>query len=136
MTYVWSDEYATGYTEIDEQHKQLFKAVNELVLACSSGQGRKKLDPTIKFLVDYTVKHFTDEENLQIKYQYPDYEAHKKHHEDFKKTALELTKELQEEGSSIVLVGKVNSIIGNWLISHIQQEDKKVGNHIMSKSDS
>ena len=133
MTYMWKDQYATGNTQIDEQHKQLFKAVNDLITACSSGQGRNKLDPTIHFLLDYTTKHFADEEKLQQKYQYPDYINHKKLHENFKKTALELTKQLQEEGASIVLVGKVNSVIGNWLINHIQEEDKKVANHILSE---
>jgi len=132
MTFMWKEEYATGYAEIDSQHKQLFKAVNDLVSACKSGQGRNKLDSTIKFLVDYTVKHFADEEKLQQKYKYPDYLNHKKLHENFKKTVLELTKQLQEEGPTIALVGKVNSVIGNWLINHIQSEDKKVANHILS----
>ena len=133
MAFTWQDQYATGNKQIDEQHKQLFKAVNDLISACSSGQGRDKLDPTIKFLVDYTTKHFADEEKLQQQYQYPDYNNHKKLHENFKKTALELTKQLKEEGASTVLVGKVNSTIGNWLINHIQREDKKVADHILSK---
>ena len=133
MTYMWKAEYATGNTEIDEQHKQLFKAVNDLISACSSGQGHDVLDPTIKFLVDYTVKHFADEEKLQQQYQYPDFTNHKKLHENFKTTVLKLTKELQEGGTSTVLVGKVNSTIGNWLVNHIQREDKKVADHILSK---
>ena len=133
MAFSWKDQYATGNKQIDEQHKQLFKAVNDLISACSSGQGHDKLDPTCKFLVDYTVKHFADEEKLQQQYQYPDYNNHKKLHENFKKTALELTTQLKEQGASTVLVGKVNSTIGNWLINHIQKEDKKVAAHILSK---
>ncbi len=31
MSFIWDDDkYATGVKEIDEQHKQLFKIINEM----------------------------------------------------------------------------------------------------------
>ena len=64
MPYYWKDEWATGNANIDTQHKQLFKAINDLLEACSSGQGRVKLSATMQFLIDYTDKHFGDEEKM------------------------------------------------------------------------
>jgi hemerythrin len=132
MAYTWTDDWATGNATNDAQHKQLINDVNDLVEACSSGQGRAQLHATMKILQDYTVKHFKFEEELQQKHKYPGYEAHKKLHEGFKATVGELAKELDENGPSISLLGKVNSSIGAWLIAHIRFEDKKIVAHINS----
>jgi hemerythrin len=126
LAYTWSEEFATGNVTVDTQHKQLFIAINNLLDACSSGQGRAHLSKTLDFLIDYTVKHFSDEEKLQQQCNYPDYQNHKKLHDDFKITVGDLAKQLKENGSSIALVTKVNSNIGDWIVNHIKNEDKKV----------
>ncbi|MDR2546038.1 MAG: bacteriohemerythrin [Lachnospiraceae bacterium] len=130
MAYVWTEDLATGNTMIDTQHKQLIKMVNDLLEACKSGQERTKLTTTMQFLVDYTVKHFADEEKLQQQSNYPDFANHKKLHEAFKVTVLDLNKQLKAEGATNALVAKLNTSIGGWLVTHIQREDKKVAAHI------
>ena len=65
----------------------LFRAVNTLLDACGQGQGRAALDPTIKFLLNYVDKHFTHEEQLQAKSNYPGMPAHKQFHESYKSAA-------------------------------------------------
>ena len=87
----------------------------------------------MKFLYDYTAKHFSDEEKLQLKYRYPDYVNHKRYHEEFKKVVRELSVQLQKEGPTIALVGKVNTSIGGWLLNHIKIQDVKVAAHIKSQ---
>nr|WP_315020284.1 hemerythrin family protein [uncultured Aminipila sp.] len=133
MKYDWTSDLETGNGTIDEQHKQLIAAINNLLDACSQGKGRDSLKETTTFLYDYTSKHFADEEKLQIASQYPDYPNHKQYHEGFKKVVREIMDQLQKEGPSLVLVGKVNSSIGGWLINHIKKEDVKVAAHIRSK---
>jgi hemerythrin len=132
MSYSWTDDLVTGNETIDAQHKNLFKAINDLIDACFSGQVKAKLDATIQFLIDYTVKHFGDEEKLQQQYNYPDYPNHRKLHEGFKATVSEIAERLKTEGATAALVSKVNSSIGAWLINHIKSEDKKVAAHIRS----
>jgi len=132
MAYVWSDDLATGYESIDTQHKKLVKAINDLLNACSGGQGRSHLDTVIKFLMDYIIEHFKDEENLQQKYAYPDHQNHKKLHDGFKAVVEELAKRLQANGPSVGLVSEVNTRICSWLNTHIKNEDKKIANHIRS----
>lgn len=133
MAYSWTTDLETGNAKIDEQHKQLFVAINNLLEACSKGKGRDALKETTSFLYDYTSKHFADEEKLQLASQYPDYANHKQYHETFKKTVRELMDQLETQGPNIVLVGKVNTAVAGWLISHIKREDVKVAAHIRSK---
>jgi len=130
LAFTWSDNLATGNKLIDDQHKQLVKATNDLMDACKSGQGQAYLDTTMQFLVDYTIKHFGDEEKLQQQYHYPDYLNHKKLHDAFKSSMAELAKKLKSEGPTATLTIKISSSVSEWLIQHILNEDKKVAAYI------
>ena len=70
----------TGNDLIDSEHRTLFDAINDLMDACSSGQGRSKIGETADFLADYVDKHFADEEDLQRKNHYPHYQQHHNFH--------------------------------------------------------
>lgn len=133
MAYSITDDLKTGNALIDQQHKELFDAINALLDACAQGKGRDSLKKTTSFLYEYTSKHFADEEKLQQASQYPDYPNHKQYHEGYKKVVRELMDQLEKDGPTIVLVGKVNSAVAGWLINHIKREDVKVAAHIRSK---
>ena len=83
-----------------------------------------------QFLMDYTKKHFDDEEQLQKRFKYPDRVNHKRYHEEFKETVRKLSEELERDGASVSLVGKINSGVAEWLITHIKREDVRVAKHI------
>lgn len=130
MAYAWTKELETGNSLIDQEHKQLFNAINGLLDACSKGQGRNEIQATLDFLNQYTIKHFSDEEKIQLGSKYPDYTNHKKYHEGFKKVVSDIAKDFNKDGATIVLVSKVNHSIADWLINHIKKEDVKVAAHV------
>ena len=127
---VWDERLKLDNEKVDSQHKRLFELLSELVKQCTDGCNVEKLRETLDFLSDYTVQHFYDEESLQIQYNFPGYTRHKQLHEDFKKVVGDLVQRFAESGSSKELSDDVNKIVVRWLISHIQQEDKKIGKHI------
>ncbi|MDR1531689.1 MAG: hemerythrin family protein [Clostridiales bacterium] len=133
-TYIWNDMWTTGIPLMDSQHKQLFDALNALLDACSNNRASEQVDKTLNFLANYTVKHFGDEERLQIQYGYPDFASHKKLHDNFKKFVSELAAEIKAEGPTVPLIAKVNFGVGDWLIQHIYTEDKKIAEYIKSKA--
>lgn len=133
MAYIFTKDLETGNALIDSEHRQLFDAVNQLLAACAAGKGRAGLESTMKFLQDYTAKHFGDEEKLQIQSQYPDYVNHKRYHDDFKRVVAGICAKLAKEGPTVALVGEVNSAIGGWLVNHIKKEDRKVAAHLKSR---
>ena len=134
MAYQFTKDLETGYSVIDSEHRQLIDTINSLLDACSKGQGRAQLLKTAHFLLNYTEKHFLDEEALQMKNHYPDYARHKKIHDDFKKTAADLVKKIEKEGPSVVTVGQINTLLAGWLLNHIKGEDKKLANYLKSLS--
>lgn len=126
MGYIWNPNLETGYEIIDEQHKQLFTALNDIADAFQEGRGSEEIFATLEFLAGYTAMHFTEEEKLMQKYKYPIYAVHKQSHDNFKITVAELSKKLHEEGSSEDLIVNVTATIGDWLISHIRVDDVKM----------
>ena len=134
MAFKWKDSLATGNIAIDGQHKELIEAANTLLVACSEGKGREEISRTGKFLLDYTKKHFGDEERLQIKSNYPDYNNHKKLHEFFVQEVKNLVSDLETQGPNVDLVGRINNLISGWFFSHISREDVKVAAHVKSNS--
>ena len=132
MTY-WKDTLLVGVKEIDDQHKKLVKAIDQLMEACMQGKGRSAIEETLKFTVSYTKEHFSDEEMLQAKYVYPGMAAHKLVHAKFIKEINAIYDEFGQTGPSISLTGKLNKTLVDWLINHITSEDKKLGEYINSK---
>jgi hemerythrin-like metal-binding protein len=131
----WNPALATGNKDIDSQHKQIFRLTSSLSAACSSGQGLDMLNEALDFLASYTVRHFSDEEALQLKYHFPGYEEHKKLHDDFKKTVSDLVEDFRKNGSSGELLEKVSSIIVHWLVEHIEKEDSKIADYVKQHGD-
>lgn len=126
MIYTFDKSLETGNAAIDAQHKELINAVNNLLEACAKGKGRSEIETTVKFLADYTIKHFSDEEKLQKQHNYPGYEAHKKLHDAFKAEVSAIIDDYSKDGATVGLTFKINTKVAAWLINHIKGEDKKV----------
>jgi hemerythrin len=130
MAFGWSDDLLTGHPVIDAQHRELVGAIERFRESCGAGKGRDGAEAALKFMLDYTARHFHDEEMLQIKFRYPDQANHKQLHEGFKKVVAGLGEELRRDGPTIMLFNKVNTNVGGWLVKHVIGEDKKVAAHI------
>ena len=83
LTFTWTDDLATGNSQIDAEHKELIRASNNLLTACAAEIGGSELEQTVEFLNHYTKTHFQHEEALQLQYKYPDYINHKRYHDAF-----------------------------------------------------
>lgn len=132
MRYELTKELETGNTIIDGEHSELFRAVNNILDACSKGQGRNIIDSAIKFLLVYVDKHFAHEEQLQNDNKYPDIENHKKFHEGYKKQLKEIASQIPAGNPSVADLARLNGHIA-VLINHIRIEDKKLGNFLKQK---
>ena len=129
MKYELTMDLLTGYQLIDNQHKQLFEAVNRLMDACSKGKGRDQIQETVNFLGDYVMKHFGDEERLQTRSNYPGYTSHKQFHDGYRRQLAEVAQLLVQEGPTVKSLGELNRIVA-ILITHIRTEDKRMAKFV------
>jgi hemerythrin len=78
---------------------------------------------TIQGAVHYVRTHFTTEEELMQKADYPGFAAHKKQHEDFIATVTGQVQVLEKEDNPDP-AGFVKYLM-NWVLQHIAESDKK-----------
>lgn len=120
----WNDSLATGVAAIDMQHKELIDRINGLMQAAQERRAKEHIDSVLKFLGDYVVQHFHDEEQLQIQSGYPKYEQHRAIHSAFVNKFNGLVEQYNTQGGSLSVILTTNQIVVDWLINHINGEDK------------
>ena len=130
----WDSSLETGYSNIDKQHKEWIAAVNAIFDAHQSKKGRKEVEQALRFLLEYTSAHFSDEEAIQEAYEYPGYLSHKQLHEKFKEKVLEMGEKLHRNDSTGELVSNVCLTMGRWVVHHIKVEDCKMAAYIRIKA--
>jgi hemerythrin len=65
------------------------------------------------------------------KHRYPDYAGHKKTHAALTAQVTDQMNKYQE-GKSLVVV-EIMNFLKDWLVTHIQNTDKKYSSHLSSK---
>ncbi|HYD31505.1 MAG TPA: bacteriohemerythrin [Azospirillaceae bacterium] len=128
----WNDKMSVGVQQFDDEHKRLVAMLNDLFDAVQAGKGKDVLGKILDGLIDYTKKHFANEEQHFTKFAYPDLAAHKKEHEDLAKQVLDVQKKYHA-GNTATLSMEVMNFLKNWLVKHIQGTDKKYGPFLNAK---
>jgi hemerythrin len=116
-----------GVLEIDAQHKELVDRLNALMSMGHDAASKEETQKTLDLLEEYIVKHFADEEELQRKNKYPEYESHKKMHELYIGEFQKLKKEFADNGHSIKFTMDLNNSLINWIVKHIKSADVELG---------
>ncbi|MCP4460296.1 MAG: hemerythrin family protein [Cytophagales bacterium] len=119
----WEEKYNINISAIDNQHKKLAELINQLHESMLQGKGNKALGGIIVELVKYTKTHFSGEEVLFEKFNYPETEEHKAEHQRFVDEIQDIQSQL-EKGKMGMPV-HVFKFLKSWLIDHILGSDKK-----------
>ncbi len=128
MAALWKEEYKVGIDKIDEQHRQLFDKIEQLLEIAKSGDKRsnqQKCMEIIDFLVDYTVFHFNTEEALQRERKYVSYAQHVKIHTEFKNTVQAYKELLGKDFTAKTLKSFIGTMLA-WLVNHVCVCDRKI----------
>ena len=127
---MWKDSLKIGVSLIDSEHKELCDRIDQLFAACSKGQGKEEIIKTVEFLESYTIKHFSDEEQLQRKSAYPKVKEHKQMHEYFTGKIADLKRDIMDNGASVATISQANYFLMDWLLNHIQKVDTELAQYI------
>ncbi len=117
----WSNDYAVGVAEIDSQHRELFRLLDELNEA-TKGNG-EDVKACLLQLIDLWRLHCRLEEGYMQKYRCSGLLAHRFAHEGFEKKLSERLAKM-EQGESIAELESL-PMLHAWLRGHILGTDKK-----------
>lgn len=128
----WTPKMSVGLAELDDDHKQLIRIINQLGADYAKEDRREAVRQSLMALRRYAEFHFAREEKVMTACGYPGIEEHKGEHRDFVQRIQELTHQFDEDPArSAELVNReLLNFLQDWLTHHILIEDKAYKPHI------
>ncbi|ABL00654.1 bacteriohemerythrin [Pelobacter propionicus] len=124
----WDASFATGIGTFDDEHKTLFRMVNDLHDAMQQKRSKEAIGQILDGLADYTVNHFAGEERAFSRTGYPEEAQHRELHRKLVDQVVELQGRFRD--GQALLTQDVITFLQNWLVNHIKGVDKKYGPHL------
>ncbi len=122
----WSKSMETGISDIDTQHKQLFKIgrdLEQLIRIHCIGITDKQILDVVCELRDYTGYHFYDEERMMQEMCYARISAHKKYHKRCSDFIMKLDlPKIKEE--PLEQMKMIKEEVQSWIMDHVLSEDR------------
>ena len=127
----WDPGYSVGIQGIDEEHQKLLTLINNLQTAVLYPTGESFERQALSELVDYTKYHFEREEKLMRENDYPDFEPHKRQHEEMIAKVSEYLSAYERDREATI--DDLTAYLKSWLINHIAGTDQKYSSFLRDK---
>ncbi len=123
---VWKESYCLGVSNIDVQHRELFRMTNKLFQALEEETGPKAYQQLFRFFQDYAKIHFQEEESYQASICYEGLEAHRAEHGQFTEVLEGYRRRLEAEGFPSVVMRELAEKVSARLVFHVANTDQKI----------
>ncbi len=120
---------SVGSPEMDGHHRRIFQLINRLAKARDKASGEETVSEVIGELMKYSSDHLAAEEALLDRIGFPELDAHKELHKDYRLTLATMALQALESGTPSV--DKVIGFLRTWWTNHIQVEDMKYKSHAL-----
>jgi hemerythrin len=128
---VWNKEFSTGEPEIDSQHKRIINQINYLIDNLDREDRANLNEEIIRNLDNYSNEHFTTEEGLLRKLNYPGLDYQIKEHNAFKlknvKSAVKILKGFDNIPEETI------QFLKDWWTNHILKIDMEYKDFISKR---
>ena len=131
----WNTQLSVGIEALDDEHKALFAAIEQYRLAIPNKNKPPPIQNLLDNLQNYVHLHFSREEALLRKTNYPDVAQHIESHRLFT-SELNRFKQLYSDLPSLFPHEAMLGFLNEWLINHISNEDKSYIEHLDKHRDS
>ncbi len=132
--FVWKKEFELGIPTIDQQHKTLLdigNRISSLIQEHEEGDDNyEDIFNVVEELKSYTIYHFDTEEELLVKHDYPDYDNHKKEHDDFINYIESVDLAAVDDAQKQFLTELLEKLI-KWVFNHILNTDYLYKGHML-----
>ena len=122
----WRDQMNLNYLPLDQEHQAFLKVVNFALVASNTGDF-EGMDKVFDACYDYVRNHFSNEEDIMERIQFPDIKAHMQAHRTFIRNISEFRQNYERaktpEKKKLMAI-KTAEFLGLWLLGHILSRDK------------
>ncbi len=125
----WDEEMSVGVIELDADHKELIKVINQLGANAEDQARQNAIRQSLFALLRYAEYHFAREEKVMAACQYPEIREHKAEHRDFVERINHLHRRFDDnpdaaaEAAAAIVNEALLDFLQDWLKHHILVED-------------
>jgi len=122
----WNEQMSVGLAELDDDHKQLIRVINQLGANSGDESRRAAVRQSLVALRRYAEFHFAREEKVLGACGYPNLEDHQAEHRAFVQHIGEMNRQFDEnpERMADIVNEELLTYLRDWLNHHILIEDK------------
>lgn len=121
----WKSHYDCGIPEIDLQHRYFLQLINRVSIELNTSSDANYRARLLQEVAKYAQFHFISEENLMLKFGYPEFDQHRQLH-------IALMNELSWRSQKSV--DDLLEFLVGWFINHTVEKDHDFGNFIRCQS--
>lgn len=119
----WQPSYASGNTQVDNEHQGLFEVLHSVADAIEEGKSAPTIYVLLNYLVRECVAHFANEEALMRASGYPEADRHAEIH---RRIAGRITQLLAENaGRGVDELEVVATLFYDAVVLHMLEEDRR-----------
>lgn len=123
---VWNDRLSVGIEAIDRDHRKLVMLMNALYDAVNAGSGKDLIVPLMDELVAYCEYHFSHEEALFSRFNYPEALEHAFEHAAMAEWCEKTQSDLRDQRLPAPSL-HVITYLKDWVFDHIMGSDRRFG---------
>lgn len=124
----WSSNLSVNNENLDTQHNEIFKIINQLGEAKPDNSESKSFAEILTTLTDYGLSHLKEEEKFMEENGFPKLEEHKKVHKSYLYKVAMFNLNYNKTSQADVV-----SFLKNWWVTHIAKMDIQYRDFIESK---
>jgi hemerythrin len=126
----WNDQFETGHSLIDTQHKMLISYINRLEgMSCITNPSREEVEffvQLVNFIETYIEVHFKQEEECMNSYRCPVHRENKAAHEAFLSFFRKFKRHFELDGYRPAVLKELHDSCSSWIQQHILQIDTQL----------
>jgi hemerythrin-like metal-binding protein len=125
----WDDSLATGDAAIDDQHRRLIALLSRLEQT-EAADGPDAVRAVLDGLTNYTSAHFTMEEDLMAREDYPAEAVERHVHEHRALTQRVRGMVLEYRTGELATIEPLVKLLRGWLRHHVDEIDRLLVDHV------
>jgi hemerythrin-like metal-binding protein len=129
----WDSGLSVGVKEIDYQHKEIINLINYCIINCNGDKNNEKriFETLVLAGINNMTEHFSTEEEILKRTDYPKYNEHKEEHEKVLKELKKTIDEVKDNIKELNLL-KILLFLRDWIIKHLLEHDKEAKEYFLT----
>jgi hemerythrin len=125
----WRDDFSVGVPDVDHEHQELIRLINELHDAMSHDNSDVTVMDFLGEIYAHVAAHFALEEKIMRERNYDQYSDHKADHEILLDELRDIMDDYEENAffSDDIFANAV----GSWFSDHFRNRDARLHKHLL-----